>query len=184
MAMRNPLRSEGDAYRFLWIVVGGAIVIVVAAVINKWVGVAAAVIAFAALAWWLLHAPVPGAGDPPKQVVSETPPGRRRILVVAPPGTESVAVPDGAEVLIVVPALASKLEAATGAVDDRRADAEATAAALGERLGARAEVGADDPALAAEDALRVFGADEVLVAGDGEMVDAIRERVAIPVSRA
>ena len=46
------------------------------------------------------------------------------------------------------------------------------------------EVGADDPALAVEDALRVFGADEVLVVGDDGMLDAIRERVALPVSRA
>ena len=181
--MRNPLRSEGEMFRFLWIVVGGAIVIVVAAVINKWVGVAAAVIAFAALGVWFFREPVPGAGDPPKRVVSETPAGRHRVLVVAPSGTESVAVPEGAEVLVVVPALASKLAAATGAVDDIRSEAEATAAALGERLGARAEVGADDPALAVEDALRMFGADEVLVAGDDGMVDAIRERVAIPVSR-
>jgi hypothetical protein len=169
-------------YRFLWIVVGGAIVIVVAALINKWVGVAAAVVFFAALTWWFLHEPVPGSADPPKQVVSETSGGQHRVLVIATPGTESVEVPEGAEVLVVVPALASKLEAATGAVDDRRADAEATAASLGEQLGARAEVGADNPGLAAQDALRVFGADEVLVAGDGEMVDAIRERVAIPVS--
>src|SRR5436190_2082300 len=139
--MRNPFRSEAEMYRFLWIVVGGAIVIVLAAVINKWVGVAAAVIAFAALGWWLFKEPVPGAADPPQPVVSATPPGQRRVLVVAPPGTESVAVPDGADVLVVVPALASKLEAVTGAVDDRRADAEATAAALGESLGARAEIG-------------------------------------------
>ena len=184
MAMRNPLRSEADMYRFLWIVVGGAIVIVVAAVINKWVGVAAAVIAFAALGVWFFSEPVPGAADPPQAEVLATPEGRRRVLVVAPPGTENVAVPEGADVLVVVPALASKLEAVTGAVDDRRADAEATAAALAERLSARAEVGADDPALAAEDALRVFGADEVLVVGPEELVDAIRERVAIPVSRA
>jgi hypothetical protein len=183
MRLRNPLRSEGDMFRFLWIVVGGATVIVVAAVINKWVGVGAAVIFFAGLSWWLLHEPVPGAADPPKQVVSGTAGEKRRVLVVATPGTEHVSVPDGAEVLVVVPALASKLEAATGAVDDRRADAEATAAALGEQLGARAEVGADNPGLAVEDALRVFGADEVLVAGDGDMVDAIRERVAVPVSR-
>ena len=101
--MRNPLRSEADMYRFLWIVVGGAIVIVVAAVINKWVGVAAAVIAFAALAWWLFHEPVPGAGDPPKQVVSARPEGQHRVLVVAPPGTENVAVPDGSDILVVVP---------------------------------------------------------------------------------
>lgn len=185
MRLRNPLRSEGDMYRFLWIVVGGFVVIVVAAAINTWLGVAVAVIAVAALIWWLLHEPVPGAADPPKQVVSETPGERRRVLVVAPPGTENVAVPDGVEVLIVVPALASTLEAVTGAVDDRRADAEATAAALEAKIpGARTEVGADDPALAAEDALRVFGADEVLVVGDEEMADAIRERVAIPVSRA
>jgi len=182
--MRNPLRSEGEAYRFLWIVVGGAIVIVVAAFINTWLGVAVAVIAFAALGRWLWREPVPGAGDPPKPVVSETP-GRHRVLVVAPPGTESVSVPDGAEVLVVVPALSSKVEALTGAVDDRRGDAEATAIALEARLpGARAEVGADDPALAVEDALRMFGADEVLVVGSEEMVEAIRERVAIPVSRA
>ena len=103
----------------------------------------------------------------------------------APPGTTSVAVPDGAEVLVVVPALASKVEALTGAVDDRRHDAEATAAALESRLpGARVEVGADDPALAVEDALRVFGADEVLVVGDDGMLEAIRDHVAIPVSRA
>src|SRR4051794_116344 len=122
--MRNPLRSEADMYRFLWIVVGGVVFIVVAALIYKWVGVAGAVFAFAALGWWLFKERVPGASDPPKQVVSAPPPGQRRVLVVAPPGTESVAVPDGAEVLVVVPALASKLEAVTGAVDDRRADAE------------------------------------------------------------
>ena len=183
--MRNPLRSEGEAYRLLWIVVGGAAVIIIAAFINTWLGVAAAVVAFGALGWWLMKEPVPGSADPPKPVASGTPPGTRRVLVVAPPGTESVAAPDGAELLIVVPALASTRESLTGAVDDRRHDAEETAAALGARLPeARVEVGADDPALAVEDALRMFGADEVLVVGDAGMRDAIRERVALPVSRA
>ena len=183
--MRNPLRSEAEAYRLLWIVIAGAAVIIVAAFINTWLGVAAAVVAFGALGWWLMQAPVPGAHEPPPIVTSGTPPGTHRVLVVAPPGTETVSVPDGAEVLVVVPALASSTEALTGAVDDRRHDAEATAAALESRLpGARAEVGADDPALAVEDALRVFGADEVLVAGDDGMLEAIRERVALPVSRA
>ena len=182
--MRNPLRSEAEAFRFLIVVIVGAAIIIAAAFGNKWAGVAVAVVAFAALAWWLKGEPVPGASDPPAHLVSETP-GHHRLLVVAPPGTESVAVPDGADVLVVVPALASRVEALTGAVDDRRGDAEATAAALEARIpGARAEVGADDPALAVEDALRVFGADEVLVVGDAEMADAIRERVAIPVSRA
>jgi hypothetical protein len=182
--MRNPLRSEAEAYRFLGVVIVGAAVIIAGAYINTWVGVAVAVIVFVVLGWWLMKEPVPGAAEPPPAVTSGTPPGHHRVLVVAPPGTETVTVPDGAEILVVVPALSSTREALTGAVDDRRHDAEATAAALESRLrGARVEVGADDPALAVEDALRVFGADEVLVAGDDGMLDAIRERVALPVSR-
>ena len=182
--MRNPLRSEAEAFRFLIVVIVGAVIVIVAAYGNMWAGVAAAVLAFAALGWWLMHEPVPGASESPRKLASGTPPGMRRVLVVAPPGTESVAVPDGAEVLVVVPATAGKVEALTGAVDDRRHDAEATAAQLESRLpGARVEVGADDPALAVEDALRVFGADEVLVVGDEQTLEAIRERVAVPVSR-
>ena len=164
--MRNPLRSEAEAFRFLVVVIVGAAAIVAASLANKWAGVAVAVLAFAALGWWLRQEPVPGAAEPAPVLVSGTPPGRRRVLVVAPPGTEQVHVPEDAEVLVVVPALAAPVEALTGAVDDRRGDAEATAAGLGERLpGARVEVGADDPALAVEDALRLFGADEVLVVG-------------------
>ncbi len=182
--MRNPLRSEAAAFRFLGLVVVGAGVVIGAAYANTWAGVAAAVLAFAALGWWLTHEPVPGAAEPAPRLTSETPPGVRRLLVLAPPGTENVPLPREAEVLVVVPALAAPVEALTGAVDERRGDAEATAAALGERFpGARVEIGADDPVLAVEDALRVFGADEVIVAGDEEMVEAIRERVALPVTR-
>ena len=183
--MRNPLRSEAEAYRFLGVVIVGAALIIAASFINTWVGVAVAVLVFAGLFWWLRQEPVPGSADSPPVVTSATPPGRHRVLVVVPPGTEAVTVPSGAELLVVVPALASKGEALTGAVDDRRQDAEETAAALEARLpGARVEVGADDPALAVEDALRIFGADEVLVVGDDGMLEAIRERVALPVSRA
>jgi hypothetical protein len=183
--VRNPLRSEAEAYRFLGVIIVGAAVIIAASFINTWLGVAVAVLVFAGLVWWLRQEPVPGAADAPLVVTSHTAPGTHRVLVVAPPGTETVHVPDGAEVLVVVPALASTTEALTGAVDDRRHDAEATAAALEAQLpGSRVEVGADDPALAVEDALRVFGADEVVVAGDDGMLEAIRDRVAIPVSRA
>ncbi len=184
--MRNPLRSESEAFRFLGVVIVGAVVIVVAAAANTWAGVAVAVLVFAAVGWWLRREPAPGVADPPRRLVSGTPEGVRRLLVVAPPGTESLRVPREAQVLVVVPAVASTVEAVTGAVDDRRREAEATAAALAERLpGARVEVGADDPVLAVEDALRVFGADEVLVAaGDEELAAAIRRRVALPVGLA
>jgi hypothetical protein len=187
--LRNPLRSEAESFRFLLAVIVAALVIVGAAYLNTWLGVAAALLAVAGLVWWLMQEPVPGAAEPPRKVDPSTPAGQHKVLVVALPGTASVTVPERAtEVVVVVPALASKLEAATGAVDDRRADAEQTALALTRRLsrpgvGVRGEVGADDPVLAAEDTMRLFGADEILVAAGDDVVEQIRGRVTVPVSR-
>ena len=184
--MRNPLRSEAEAFRFLGAVIVGALVIVGAAYLNTWLGVAAAILAVVGIGWWLKQEPVPGASDPQPKLASSSPPGTHRILLVAAPGTESVRFANSAaEVVVVVPALATKVEALTGGVDDRRADAERTAEALAARIpNARARVGADDPGLAVEDALREFGADEIVVAGDDEFVESVRSRVTIPVSRA
>jgi hypothetical protein len=188
--VRNPLRSEPEAFRFLLVVIVAALVIVGAAYLNTWLGVAAAVLAVAGVAWWLMQEPMPGTAEPPRRLDPTTPAGARRVLVVAEPGTSTVRVAAGAtEIVVVVPALASTLEAATVAADDRREDAERTAQALTRRLsrpgvGVRGEVGADDPVLAAEDALRTFGADEVVVAAGDEVVEGIRERVTIPVTRA
>jgi len=176
--MRNPLRSEDEAFHFLIAVIVAALVIAGAAYLNTWLGVAAAVLAVSAVFWWLKEEPVPGAGEPPPKLTSRTPLGTHRVLVVAAPGTESVSVDNGAtEVVVIVPALASTVEALTGGVDERRAEAERTA-------NARGEVGADDAALAVDDALRVFGADEIVVAGDEELEARVRSRVTIPVSRA
>jgi hypothetical protein len=132
-----------------------------------------------------MQEPVPGATDPPPRLTSGTPAATHRVLVVAAPGTPAVSTPARAtDVVVLVPALTSSVEALTGAVDDRRAEAEATASRLAAQLpNARGEVGADDPALAVEDALRTFGADEILVAGDEDTITAIRGRVTIPVSR-
>jgi hypothetical protein len=188
--VRNPLRSETEAFRFLLAVIVAALVIVGAAYLNTWLGVAAAVVAIAGLAWWLRQEPVPGVAEPPSRLVPATPPDEHRVLVVALPGTPTVRVAAGAtQIVVIVPALASTLEAATGAVDDRRADAEQTALSLTRRLsrpgvGVRGEVGADDPVLAAEDALRMFGADEVVVAAGDDVAEKIRERVTIPVTEA
>jgi hypothetical protein len=184
--MRNPLRSEGEAFRFLVAVIVGALVIVGAAYLNTWLGVAAAIVAVAGIVWWLLQEPIPGAADPAPRLTSSTPGSTHRVLIVAVPGTSSVRAPRNAtEVVVVVPALASTVEALTGAVDDRRAEAEATASRLARQLSnARGEVGADDPALAVEDALRTFGADEIVVAADDATLAAIRDRVTIPVSQA
>jgi predicted membrane channel-forming protein YqfA (hemolysin III family) len=51
--MRNPLRSEAEAFRFLLVVIAGAIVIVAFAYANEWLGVAAAVLVVAGVVWWL-----------------------------------------------------------------------------------------------------------------------------------
>jgi hypothetical protein len=189
--MRNPFRSEGEMFRLVVVVIVGVVLIVIGAWINTWLGVAAAVLAVAGLVWWLMQEPVPGTADPAPRLDSGTPAGMHRVLVLATPGTSSVAVGDQAtEVVVIVPALASKLEAATGAVDDRRAEAEQTALSLARSLArdgrsTRGEVGADDPVLAVEDALRTFGADEVLVkCDDDSVVDKIRARVAVPVRTA
>ena len=184
--MRNPLRSEAESFRFLVAVIIGALVVAGGAYVNTWLGVAAAILAVAALGWWLMQEPVPGAADPPPKLASATPAGIHRVLVVAPPGTGSVSLGNGAtDVVVLVPALAPTLEAVTGDVDDRRADAERTAQALAALLpNARPQVGADDPGVAVEDALREFGADEIVVAGSDDLVAAVRARVTIPVSRA
>jgi hypothetical protein len=51
--MRNPLRSEPEAFRFLMAVIVGALVIAGAAYVNTWLGVAAAVLAVSGIVWWL-----------------------------------------------------------------------------------------------------------------------------------
>jgi hypothetical protein len=186
--MRNPLRSEAESFRFLIAVIVGAVVIVGAAYLNTWLGVAAAILAVVGIVWWLKDEPVPGAGEAPPRLDSATPAGTHRVLVVAAPGTSSVHVGASAtEIVVVVPALASTVESLTGAVDDRRAEAERTAAVLAQQLTrdgvrVRAEVGADDPVLAVDDALRTFGADEIAVAGDEALAEQIRGRATVPVS--
>jgi hypothetical protein len=189
--VRNPFASESEMFRFLGVVIVGAVLVVIGAVINAWVGVAVAVVVVAGIVWWLMQEPVPGAAEATPRLDSATPDGMHRVLVVVPPGGGAPStIPDGAtDVVVVVPALASKTEAVTGAVDDRRADAEQTALSLTRALSrdgrnVRGEVGADDPVLAVEDALRSFGADEILVAGDEAMLEQVRARVAVPVRRA
>jgi hypothetical protein len=187
---RNPFRSEAEMFRFLGVVIVGAVLVVLGAWINVWVGVVVAVLAVAGIVWWLMQEPVPGAGEPMPKLESHTPDGTHRVLILVAPGGSAPAIPDQAtQVLVVVPALASTTEALTGAVDDRRAEADQTAQSIARALShdgrsVRCEVGADDPVLAVEDALRTFGADEIVVAGDDAMVEQIRARVAVPVTRA
>ncbi len=49
--MRNPLRSEAAAFRFLWLTIGYFALIAVAAWIDTWLGVAVFVLLTAAIVW-------------------------------------------------------------------------------------------------------------------------------------
>ena len=201
--MINPLRSEAEAFRFLIasIVYFGAIVI--ASLINKWAGVAVFVLLSAlVVAWWLRAR----REERPRQTVPRPhAEGERRILVVA---NETVAghtlrsmilersLDVREEVLVVTPALNSPLKHWVSDEDDARAAAQerldTSLAKLADAgVVARGEVGDGDPLQAMEDALRTFGADEIIISTHPEgrsnwlergVVEKARERFAVPIT--
>jgi GABA permease len=202
--MRNPLRSEDEAFRFLIASVVAALVIAGAAYVNTWLGVAAAVLAVAGILWWLKQEPVPGAADARPKIASGTPPGVHRVLVVANEtvggeallSTLAQLAQPTTELRVVAPALASRVRHWTSDVDGARADAERRLQASVARLEAsglevRGEIGDEDPLVAIEDALRTFGADAIVISTHPEgrsnwlkqnVVDRARERFALPVT--
>src|SRR3989449_960451 len=202
--MINPLRSEAEPFRFLIasIVYFGAIVIGAVAG-GKWVGLGVFVALTAAvLGWWFRarreERPVQTAPRPHAA-------GERRILVVA---NETVgghtlrsmilekSLDVREEVLVVTPALNSPLKHWVSDEDQARADAQerlnASLARLAEAgVEARGEVGDGDPLQAMEDALRTFGADEIIISTHPEgrshwlergVVERARERFAVPIT--
>jgi hypothetical protein len=201
--MINPLRSEAEAFRFLIasIVYFGAIVI--AAVINKWLGVAVFIALSAVVVGWWLRA---RREERPRQTAPRPhAEGELRILVVANEtvGGETLRsmILDKSygvreEVLVMTPALNSPLKHWVSDEDDARAAAQerldASLAKLAE-LGvqARGEVGDGDPLQAMEDALRTFGADEIIISTHPEgrshwlergIVENARQRFAVPIT--
>ncbi|MFL5969133.1 MAG: hypothetical protein ACJ74L_06020 [Gaiellaceae bacterium] len=201
--MINPLRSEAEAFRFLIasIVYFGAIVI--AAVINKWLGVAVFILLSAAVVVWWLRA---RREERPRQTTPRPhAEGERRILVVA---NETVgghtlrsmilekSLDVREEVLVVTPALNSPLKHWVSDEDSARAAAQerldASLAKLAEAgVQANGEVGDGDPLQAMEDALRTFGADEIIISTHPEgrsnwlergVVEKARERFAVPIT--
>lgn len=130
--------------------------------------------------------------------------GVYRILVVADEGltapsfTEALAEHAGGrpvEALVVAPALGSWLSHGTGD-DAGRADAErrleeTTASLRAAGIGVRSQIGSDDPIQAADDGLREFPADEVVLVTarkgganwlERGVVDSARSRYDVPVT--
>lgn len=176
--MRNPLRSEADAFRFTMLVVGLGIVLAVAGILGGgWVafGVALGVAIGIIVAWYLRSGP-----EPAEPAVWERRPrhaGQRRVLVVANETCSGRALLDeiryrtagyDADVLVVAPMLTTHVHHWTSDTDEHRAAAQtrlerslATLEAAGIR--ARGEIGDEDPIQAIEDALHTFSPDEVIV---------------------
>jgi hypothetical protein len=202
--MINPLRSEAEAFRFLIasIVYFGAIVIAAVAG-GKWWGLGVFVVLSAGVLWWWVRS---RRDERPRQTAPRPhAEGERRILVVA---NETVAghtlrsmilersLDVREEVLVVTPALNSPLKHWVSDEDDARAAAQerldASLAKLSEAgVEARGEVGDGDPLQAMEDALRTFGADEIIISTHPEgrsnwlergVVEKARERFAVPIT--
>ena len=202
--MINPLRSEAEAFRFLIASIGyfGAIVIATVAG-GRWAGLAVFVTLTAvALAWWLRARRV----ERPRQTAARPhAEGERRILVVANETVggqtlRSAILAKSAdvreEVLVVTPALNSPLKHWISDEDGARAAAQQRLDRSLEQLAdagvqARGEVGDGDPLQAMEDALRTFGADEIIISTHPEgrsnwlergVVEKARERFAVPIT--
>ena len=71
--MRNPFRSEADAFRFVWLTIGYFALIFIGSLINLWVGIAVFVVVTAVAFRWFFRRGVPEA--PVKQTPAASPPG-------------------------------------------------------------------------------------------------------------
>lgn len=201
---RNPFRSEAEAYRFLLLTVGYFALIVAAASIATWLGVVVFVVLTAAAVWLWLRS---RSSEPALKPALPAHDGHeeRRILVIANEtvgGDELLSIlrrkSEGVreQVLVVCPALNSQVRTWASDEDGARAAAQrrldASLAQLrGYGVAASGEVGDGDPLQAIEDALRTFGADEIVISTHPEgrsswlernVVGAARERFDVPIT--
>jgi hypothetical protein len=202
--VRNPLRSEADAFQFLIGAVVYFAVIAIAGVINAWAGVAVFIVLTGGVVWWWYRS---RQVEAPRQTASthRGGPGERRILVIAnetvgggPLRRQIEERSSGYEtsVLVVSPALNSPLRHWASDEDPAREAARQRLEASLQRLRengieADGEVGDADPLQAIEDAVRTFGPDEIIISTHPEgrshwlergVVTGARERFAVPIT--
>ena len=202
--MRNPLRSEAEAFRFVVIALAFFVAVVLAKLLaGTWVALAVVIAGLLTIAY-LLRSPEEPKPPPtaPDHVGAEN---ELRILVVANETVSGETLREviaqrsegyDEEVLVVCPALNSPLRHWVSDEDGARAAAqERLDRSLGllraARVNARGEIGDADPLQAIEDSLRTFGADEIIVSTHPEgrshwlergVVASARERFAVPLT--
>jgi nucleotide-binding universal stress UspA family protein len=203
--MINPFRSEAEAYRFLLLTVGYFAAITIAALaLGKWAGLAVFGLLTLAGIVYLVRA---RRAEPARQTVSARRGGEneRRILVIANETVGGGILREeirrrsegyDEQVLVVCPALNSAVRHWASDEDGARAQAQerlnASLARLREAgVDAKGEVGDAEPLQALEDALRLFGPDEIIISTHPEgrshwlergIVEAARERFALPIT--
>jgi hypothetical protein len=202
--MRNPVRTEAEAFSFVIAVLALFAAVAVAGILgNGWI----ALLAFVVLAPIVFYRYL--RSDPktvePAVWDRDRGTGRHQILVVANETVVGRALRDevvkraregDAEVLVVSPALNTRLRHWTSDEDNARAAAqdrleESLAALAADEVEARGRVGDDDPIQAIEDSLRVFGADEIVISThppgrsnwlERGVVDRAREKFDLPIT--
>ena len=199
--MRNPFRDEGAAFRLVLVAIVYCGLIAAGSVISPWVGLAVFLVLTGAAIWYVRT----GRHEEPARRRVVGAPHPHRVLVVANETVEGAellaAIRDrtregDAEVYVVSPALNSRLrhwvsdeDGARGAAEQRLERSLDRLRAAG--LDARGEVGDGDPVQAVEDALRVFGADEIVLSTHPEgrshwlergVVAAVGERFDVPLT--
>jgi hypothetical protein len=173
--VENPFRSEAAAFRFLLLTIGAFALIVVAGLVNRWLGLA--VFVFLSLAAVGLYLRQRGERPPQQQVAHLGPSDEHRVLVIANEtvgGKElmeeigELALAGQAQFHVVCPALNSRLKTWTSDSDAAREAAQERLDATLHRLGdvgieATGEVGDLDPLVAIEDAIRTFHPNEIVI---------------------
>ena len=175
--MRNPVRTEAEAFSFVIAVLALFIAVALVGVLtNGWLALIAFVV-LAPVVGYRYFRSDPKVVEPAVWDRQRHADGRARILVVA---NETVAGhslreevvrrarESAAEVLVVTPALNTRLRHWTSDEDTARMAAqdrldESLAALAADEVDAKGSVGDDDPIQAIEDSLRVFAADEIVI---------------------
>lgn len=204
MARRNPFRSEAEAFHLLLLTIVAFAAVALASLLGGWeIGLPVWIVVTAAAIWWYLR-PLPD-DDEPRVLEHVGAPDEKRILVVANEtlagdellgAVQHAATGYRAQVLVVAPALNSKVRHWASDEDGARGAAQArldeSLGRLGELgLDVRGEVGDADPVQAIDDALRTFGADEIVISTHPEgrshwlergEVEEARRRFAVPIT--
>jgi nucleotide-binding universal stress UspA family protein len=201
----NPLRSEQDAFRFTMIVAALVAPVIVAALVFSSaaaLGVAAGLALGVAGGLFLLKRNEP---EPKMQVRRPEGAEMKRILVVANETLTGRALrneiahrigTEAAQVLVVCPALNTKLKHWVSDEDEARRHAQERLDSVVRQLerdgvSVEGDIGDGDPVQAIEDALRLFPADEVIISThppgrsnwlERGVVQRARERVPLPVT--